>query len=65
MDEAAREGEQPDDGQQDGKTSNDFSVNETALVPGRRATDGVEVVTSKTGNDGGKGELAVLMNHFC
>lgn len=60
VDEAAGEGEQPDNGEQDGKAGNNFCVNKATLVPGRWATDGVEVDASETGNNGGKSKLGTL-----
>lgn len=63
MDEAAGEGEQPDDGEQDSKSSDDFGVDEAALRPSAGVADRVEIGAVESGDDGGKDQLRNAKDH--
>ncbi len=63
MDERAAEGEQPDDGEDDGKTGDDLGVDEAALVPRRRSLGEVEVLARQTGDDGSECQLRQAEDH--
>jgi len=57
VDEAAGEGEQPEEREKDGKASDDFSVDEACLFHGAGALDGMEVGAIDTSDDAGKDQL--------
>lgn len=57
VDEAAGEGEQPEERQQDGDAGDHLGVDESAQGPGRLPPAGVQVVSSDTCDDGRKGQL--------
>lgn len=57
VDEAAGEGEQPEERQQDGNAGDDLGVDEPAQGPGRLPSAGVQVVSGDTCDDGSKGQL--------
>lgn len=56
VDEAAGEGEQPDQGEQQRQAGHDDGVDEAAIVPGRRV-GGVEVGAGNTSDDGSERQL--------
>ena len=64
MDEAAGEGEQPDDGEDDGQAGDDFGVDEAALVPAGGSRHGMEPVARQAGHNGGKGQLVRLKSVY-
>lgn len=60
VDEAAGEGEQPEQGEKDGQSGDDLGVNEAGELPGRLVVVcHVEVVTGDTRDDGGEDQLEV------
>ncbi|KAJ3566742.1 hypothetical protein NPX13_g7022 [Xylaria arbuscula] len=57
VDEARREGDQPDERKENGNAGNDFGVYETSLAPARRILHMVEVVPVDTRDDGSEHKL--------
>lgn len=57
MNKAAGEGKEPEEREENRDCSNYFGIDEAFLVPVADISDGVEVFTGDTDNDGGKGEL--------
>lgn len=57
VDEAAGEGEQPEEGEQDGQPGDDLGVDEAAQGPGRLSFVGVQVVSGYTCDDARKDQL--------
>lgn len=57
VDEAAGEGEQPKEGEQDGQPSDHLGVDEAPQGPGRLSSVGVQVVSGYTCDDGREDQL--------
>lgn len=62
VDECSREGEQPDQGQEDGYAGDSHRVDEPAQMPGA-GVGLVNVVSGDTGDNGGKDELCRPQHH--
>lgn len=57
VDEAAAEGEQPDDGQEDGDAGDHLGIDEAAQLPGRGALGVVQVLAGEASDDSCEGQL--------
>ena len=57
VNEAAAEGEQPDDGQEDGQAGDDLGVDEATQLPGRGTLGIVQVLAGEASDDGCEGQL--------
>lgn len=64
MDEAAREGDEPDEGEEHGEGGDHLGVDEPGLLPvGGRVGDGVQVLAVDAGHDGAEDQLRGPEDH--
>lgn len=63
VDEGAAKGEQPDDGQEDGKAGHHLGVDPPPMLPGRGTFRRVEVLARQAGHDGPEGDLRQAEDH--